>query len=310
MNANRKRVVIAGGSGLIGSVLAKELTARNHEVVVLTRSPKPRADGIKEVEWDGEHVGEWIQFLNGAEAVVNLTGKSINCPHTPENIQEMIASRVNSVNAIGGGIFHINPPPKVWVQASAIGFYGDQQDRICTEDSPAGSDTLAEICKQWEATFAEAKTPKIRKVLLRIGPVLARNGGMLPVLEKLTRRFLGGRAGSGKQFISWIHLQDLMRLFVDAIGREDMSGTFNAVAPEPATNEDFMYELREILHRPWSPPAPEWAVRFGSRWMKTEPSLALTGCRAMPQKLSESGFLFEFQDLRAAFKSLFAQKAQ
>lgn len=310
MNADHKRIVIAGGSGLIGSALAKEFVARNFAVVVLTRSPKPRDDGIGEVEWDGQHIGEWIQLLNGAEAVINLAGKSINCPHTPENVQEMIASRVNSVNAVGAGIYHVNPPPKVWVQASAVGFYGNQGDTICDESSPPGNDTLAEICKQWEATFAEAKMPKTRKLLFRIGPVLARDGGMLPVLEKLTRWFLGGYAGSGEQFISWIHISDLVRLFVDAVGREDLLGTFNAVAPEPATNKDFMRELRKALHRPWSPPAPEWVVRFGARWMKTEPSLALAGCRAVPRKLAESGYPFEFQDLPSAFKNLFTQGNQ
>jgi uncharacterized protein (TIGR01777 family) len=305
MSANRKRIVIAGGSGFVGTTLAKELLRRNYEVVILARSPKLRADGVKEVEWNGEHVGEWIQFLNGAEAVINLAGKNINCPHTPENIRALTASRVNSVKAVGGGILHVAQPPKVWVQAGAIGIYGDQGEKICDENSPAGNDALAEICRQWENAFDAAKTPKTRKVLLRIGFVLGRDGGALPVLTKLTKWFLGGRAGSGKQFISWIHISDVARIFAHAIEQENFSGVFNAVAPKPVTNEEFMRELRRALHRPWSPPAPAWAIRFGAGLMKSEPSLALAGCRVSPKNLAARQFSFQFLELPQALKSIF-----
>src|SRR5581483_978850 len=304
MNANRKRIVIAGGSGFIGTALAKELSA-NYEVVVLSRSPKLRADGVKEIEWDGEHIGEWIQFLNGAEAVVNVAGKNINCPHTPENVHELTASRVNSVNAVGAGIYHVAQPPKTWVQASAIGFYGSPGETICDENSPPGNDTLTEICRQWENAFAEAKMPKTRKVLIRIGFVLGRDGGALPVLAKLTKWFLGGRTGSGKQFIIWIHISDLTRMIAEAVEREIFSGTFNAVGPNPVTNDDFMRELRYALHRPWSPPTPEWAVKFGARLMKSEPSLALAGVRVVPKRFFETGFQFRFSELSKAFENLY-----
>ena len=169
MNGTRKRIVLAGGSGFIGSALAKELLARNYEVVVLTRTPRERNDGIVEFAWSGEHIGEWIKFLDGAEAVVNLTGKNINCPHTPENLRELAASRVNSVRAIALALDHVKNPPRVWIQSGAIGFYGDQGDKICDEDSPAGNDALAKICQPWEAGFNSASAPKTRKVLLRIG---------------------------------------------------------------------------------------------------------------------------------------------
>lgn len=299
------RVVIAGGSGFIGSALAAEWTKRGCEVVVLTRSPRRREDGVVEAEWDGEHLGEWIKHIDGAAAVINLAGKNINCPHTPATVRELTASRVNAVNAIGAAIFHVAQPPKVWVQAGAIGFYGDQKDRACDEQSPAGLGTLAEICGQWEGAFDVAKAPKTRKVLLRIGFVLGREGGALPVLAKLTRWFLGGRAGNGKQFLSWIHISDLVRMFVDAIEQEAAVGTYNAVGPKPVTNGEFMAELRDVLHRPWSPPAPAWAIRIGARLMKSEPSLALTGCRAMPKRWGGAGFTFEFSDLRRALKNLY-----
>jgi uncharacterized protein (TIGR01777 family) len=301
----KKRIVIAGGSGFIGSALAKELLARNFEVVVLTRSPRARTDGVIETEWNGEHLGEWIKFLDGAETVVNLAGKNINCPHTPENLRELTASRMNSVRAIALALEHVQNPPRVWVQAGAIGFYGDRGNVLCDETTSSGADNFAEICRQWEDAFRSMNPPKTRKVLLRTGFVLGRDGGALPVLSKLTKWFLGGTVGSGKQYVSWIHIKDLTQMFVEAIEQDNLKGTFNAVAPNPVTNKEFMRELRRALHRPWSPPAPEWAVKLGSRWMKSEPSLALSGCRVAPKRFLEAGFKFQFSNLRDALENLY-----
>jgi len=305
MKINQKRIVLAGGSGFLGTALARELVARNYEVVVLTRAPKKRVDGVKEFEWDGKNLGEWIKFLDGAEAVVNLAGRSINCRHTPENLREIIDSRVNSVNAVGAAIYHVAQPPKVWIQSGSLAFYGDLADEWCDENSPQRPGTAIEICRQWENAFDAAKTPKTRKVLLRIGLVLARDEGLLLVLSKLTKWFLGGRVGSGKQFMSWIHNADMNHMFLDVIENEKLSGTFNATAQNPATNEEFMRELRRALHRPWSPPAPEWAVKIGSRFLKTEASLALTGRRCVPKRFLESGFQFQFPELRGALADIY-----
>jgi uncharacterized protein (TIGR01777 family) len=302
---NQKRIVIAGGSGFIGTALAKELIARDYEVIVLTRSPSERGDGIREEEWDGEHLGEWIKFLDGAVAIINLTGKNINCPHTAGNLRAITESRVTSVNAIAAAILHVKTPPQVWVQAGAIGIYGDTRHHLCDESSPAGNDALAGVCKLWEGAFDSAKTPATRKVLLRIGFVLGRDGGALPVLEKLTKCFLGGSAGSGGQFISWIHIADLTRMFVEAIERAALSGTFNVVVPQPVTNQEFMRELRRALYRPWSPPVPELAVRLGAWLMDSEPSLALDSQRCAPKHFLGAGFEFQFSELRPALENLF-----
>lgn len=304
MNENRKRIVIAGGSGFIGCALAKDLSFK-YEVIVLTRTPKAREDGVREVEWDGVHLGEWIALLNGAEAVVNLTGKNINCPHTPENVRELTASRVDSVCAITAALEHIKEAPRVWVQASATGFYGNTGEAIRDEFSPAGDNILAEICKQWESAFQSVKAPKTRKILLRVGFVLGRDGGALPILEQFTRRYLGGRAGSGKQCISWIHMFDLVKMFRHAIEDEKMTGTYNAVGYEPVTNKDFMRELRHILRRPWSPPVPGFIIRLVARRMKSEPSLALEGCHAIPIRFLEAGFEFRFSTLKDALADLY-----
>jgi uncharacterized protein (TIGR01777 family) len=302
---NRTRIVLAGGSGFIGSALARECLAQYGEVVVLTRSPRKRDDAVKEVEWSGGHIGEWIQFLNGADAVVNLAGKNIDCRHTEENVRALTESRVNSVCAIGQALEHVKAPPHVWVQASAIGYYGNAKERICDEASPNGSDTLSDICRQWEHAFNHVPAPGTRKVLLRMGIVLGRDGGALPVLARLTKWFLGGSAGSGEQFMSWIQIKDLMRIVEECITRRDWSGTFNAVAPNPVRNAEFMRDLRRALHRPWSPPAPAVAIKMGARLMKTDPSLALDSCRAVPKRLTEAGFRFQFPELGPALKDIF-----
>jgi uncharacterized protein (TIGR01777 family) len=301
----KRRIVIAGGSGFIGSALVADWLALGGEAIVLTRSPRQRDDGVIEAEWDGIHIGEWIQYLDRAEAVIDLAGKNINCRHTPEAVRELAESRVNAVQTIAAGIRHMTKPPGVWVQAGAIGFYGNGGDTIFDERSPNGAGALAGICGQWESAFESSSVPRTRKVLLRIGVVLGRDGGALPVLARLTRRFLGGKAGNGKQFVSWVHIKDLTRMFLESARRADLAGTYNAVAPGPVTNKEFMRQLRRVLRRPWSPPAPGWAIKMGARFMGTEPSLALEGCRVLPKRFAEAGFKFDFPELEEALKEIF-----
>jgi uncharacterized protein (TIGR01777 family) len=300
----KPKIILAGGSGFIGSALASEFSRRGYEVVVLTRSPRERADGAREVAWDAESSGAWIKELNGAEAVINLTGKNINCPHTEENLRAITASRVKSVNALAGAFAKIKSPPRVWVQASATGFYGDTGDKNCDESAPSGNDSLSKICRDWENAFTAATLPDTRKVTLRIGFVLGRESGALPVLSKLTKLFLGGAVGSGRQYISWIHLADLVQMFVAAVEDEKICGTLNAVAPNAVTNAEFMRELRHALHRPWSPPAPAFAVKLGARLMGSEPSLALVSQRCWPKRFSTAGFQFQFSELAPALADL------
>lgn len=302
---NRKRVVLAGGSGFLGRSLAGKLLKKNYEVVVLTRSPHERTDGILEAIWDGKTLGEWIQFLNGAEALINLTGRSVNCPHTPENLREIVESRVNSVNALAAAIDHVGRPPRVWVQAGSLAIYGDLTDEWCEENTPSGHGEAVEICRLWETAFRTVPLANTRRVLLRIGLVLDRHGGALSVLGKLAKWFLGGAVGKGRQYVSWIHLADMDRMWMDAVERGDLAGVFNACAPHPVNNAEFMRELRRALHRPWCPPAPVWAVRLGSRLMKTEPSLALTGRRCSPLHFLEKGFKFQFPELPDALAEIY-----
>jgi hypothetical protein len=292
----RKRIIIAGGSGFIGSALVREFSRRDYEVVILTRQPRGRNDGVREILWDGRQPGEWIQILDGAEAVINLAGRRVDRPHTPDALRQIIASRVDSVNALGAALTKIKTPPQVWVQASAVGFYGDTGNKLCDESASSGNDSLAEICRQWEGAFASVVTPQTRRVTLRIGFVLGQAGGALPVLIWLTKMFLGGAIGKGRQYISWIHLDE-------AVEEDKITGVFNAVGPAPATNAEFMRELRHALHRPWCPPAPAMMVKLAARLIGLEPSLALVSQRCAPRRWAEAGFAFQFPELTTALKA-------
>lgn len=301
------KVIIAGGAGFIGSAVARRLRERGHEVVVLTRSrPRRRGDGIREVQWDGRTAGAWAGELEGALAMVNLAGRSIDCVHTEENRRVILQSRLDSVAAVSAALAACSRPPAVWVQASAIGIYGDvAADRRCEETTAVGSGYLPEVCRQWEAAFAAACPAGGRGVVLRIGVVLGRKGGALPALVKATRWLVGGTAGSGRQGISWIHLTDLEEIFLRAIGDETMRGVYNACAPEPAGNAGFMATLRHVLHRPWAPPAPAFMLRPVMKWiMRTEPSLVLEGQYGVPARLLAEGFRFRYGRLVSALTDL------
>lgn len=301
-----KRIVLAGGSGFLGQSLAKELLLRGYEVVVLTRSPQRHAGGLRDVPWDGKTYGDWAQTLEGAEAVVNLTGKNVNCRYTPENRREIVASRVDSVNVIAEAIARCRVSPKVLVQAATLAIYGDAGADICDESASPGRGFSVETCLSWERAFNSTETPHTRKVLLRIGFALGRDGGALKTLARLTKLGLGGTVGSGEQYISWIHTHDLKEMFLASIVREDIIGVFNATSPQPVTNARFMRSLRRALHRPWSPPVPAWAVRIGARLMNTEAELALTGRRCIPKRFTEKDFKFKYPDLDGALTELFA----
>jgi uncharacterized protein (TIGR01777 family) len=303
-----KRIILAGGSGFVGQALAPILLAKGYEVVVLGRGAAHRRDGVDYLQWNGKTVGGWASAIEGAEAVINLTGKNINCRHTAENRREIIRSRVDSVRALGEAIAHCKTPPKAFIQPSGVGYYGDTGDRVAEEDARLGSDFTAEVCRQWEGAFDALDLPETRKVILRLGVVLGRDGGALPMLEKLTRWFLGGAVGSGRQFISWIHVADIVRMFEAAIERPELAGVFNATSPEPVTNSEFMRELRLALHRPWSPPVPAPFARAGAWLMGSDGGLALLSSRCVPRRFLEHAFQFQFPTLRGAFANLYAKK--
>jgi len=273
-------------------------------MAVLTRTPRPNALA-EEVVWDGESLASWSDRLDGAHAVINLTGRSISCRYTEESRREIVESRVNSVRVLGEAIAQLREPPRIWIQASGMGIYGNAGERICDEISPAGEGFLADTCKVWEQAFADLVLPSMRKVILRFGSVLSRDGGILSSLRPLARCGLGGAAGNGRQYISWMHKSDLNRIVEFILDHDAASGVYNATAPEPAPNKEFMRELRRVLQAPTSPPMPAFLVRVGAFFLGTEGELALTGRRGIPKRFTEEGFQFQFPELGEALEDLY-----
>lgn len=305
------KAVLAGGSGFLGRAVAGRLAADGWEVVVLTRDPDAfqfageNAGAVRAVWWNGETAGSWRKELDGATALVNFAGRSINCVHTLEHTEEIVESRINAVRALGEAVGRVKQPPAVWVQCGAAGYYGNAGDDVREEHSQAGRGFLAEACRRWEQEFNALELPATRRVLLRLGVVLDRSAGALPVLVRLVRAYLGGTAGTGRQYFSWIHRDDAVAIFCGALTRPEWSGVYNASAPEPVTNRDLMAALRAAAGRPWCPTAPEWAVRFAAQhWLQTESSLILQGQRLAPTRLLAAGFAFKYPQLGAALADL------
>jgi uncharacterized protein (TIGR01777 family) len=304
---NTPRIVLAGGTGFLGRALAEAFSERGYEVVVLTRYPERPVPGARTVKWDGRSAGPWTSELEEARAVINLAGKNVDCRYTPKALTEINASRVESVRTLGDAIHRCLVPPEVWVQASSLAIHGNAGDRECDELAPPGDGIPVKTCLKWEAAFAHSPTPRTRRVVLRISFVLGRGQGALRRMERLTRCFLGGRMGSGRQFISWIHIRDMVRIFLRAVENPNMTGLYAATGPEPVNNRDFMRALRKALHRPWSPPLPAWLVPFGCCLLRTEPVLALTGRRGVPRRLLDEGFEFAFPVLQGALADLYSK---
>ena len=314
MSANR-RLILAGGSGFLGGALARHFTALGCEIIVLTRRPHLRTDGVKEVAWNAQSLGNWEQFLDGADAVINLTGKSVDCRYTAKNRHEIIASRVDSTRAIGEAIAHAVHPPRVWLNASSATIYQHSFDTPMDESSPQGATPEAkdafsiEVIERWERALNEAATPATRKVPLRITMVLGNaHNSVFPVLRRLTRLGLGGRMGSGRQFVSWIHQLDFCRALEWIIAHDELAGPVNLAAPHPLSNAGMMRLFREISDMPFGLPATEWMLEVGAFFLRTETELILKSRRVVPGRLLASGFQFQFPELREALRNLEAER--
>jgi len=301
-----RKIVLPGGSGFIGRALARHFSSEGWDVVVLSRHPAPPRRMIRTAVWDGRTAGPWTAELDGAEAVINLAGRSIACLHTPENRRQILRSRIESVQAVAAAVARCRQPPAVLIQASAIGIYGDAGDRICDETTPPAADFLAEVVEAWEAAFFGGKTAGgPRRLALRNGHILGRDGGFLAPLARLARCFLGGATGSGRQYVSWLHVADYCALCQWAVDHPECRGIYNATAPHPVPNADFMRELRKTLGRPWSPPAPAWAVRLVARLaLRVDASLVFAGCRCEPRRLLANGYVFRHPELSEALRDL------
>ncbi len=300
------KVIIPGGSGFLGSSLAAHFANLGWEVVILSRSIKPDKRLVRFVHWDGRTVGSWAAEIEGSTAVINLAGRSVACLDNEINRKAILESRVSAVDAITAALNTCSNPPKILIQASTLALYGNKGEVVCTEESPHADDFFAEVTKAWENAFFKAQyKSNPRLVAFRIGFILGAKGGALAPLSLLTRLFLGGTTGSGKQYISWAHINDFCRMCQWAIQTDSARGQYNACAPTPVTNKVFMKQLRQALNRPWSPPAPAWAVTLISKTvMRVNPELALKGRACLPERLLKEGFSFNYTQLLETFKDL------
>lgn len=305
----QKRVVIAGGSGFLGLGLADHLLQAGYAVRILSRSRPNSKLSVEWTPWDGRSLDDWKELLSGSAAVINLAGRTVNCIKTPDHKDEILRSRVESTRVLGEAMRSIENPPSVWVQMSTAHIYGDPPTAVCTEDSAFGYGLAPDVGRAWEHAFAEAKLPEQRAVILRTSFVLGRDrgagAGALDTLASLARWGLGGRVGSGKQGMSWIHETDIYRLFQRAIEDDSMTGAYIASAPNPVSQVEFARELRRTMGIPIGLPAFTWMVRLGAPLvLRTDPELALYGRYVRSTRLEQDGFAFTFPELREALQDI------
>lgn len=313
------KIVLPGGSGQVGTVLARALARAGHEVVMLSRDATPKDSGTpwRVVAWDAQNPGPWEEELEAADAVISLAGKSVNCRYGAENRRIIKASRVDSARLVGAAIGRRRQPPRVWLQASTATIYAHRYDApndeatgILGGDEPGAPDTWnfsIDVAKSWERAAEEAVAvlPETRLVLMRSAITMnADPGSAFAVLLGLVRAGLGGTAGDGRQFVSWVHEEDFVRAVCWLIEHEELRGPINIAAPQPLPNAEFMRDLRRAWGMPFGLPASRWMLETGAFFMRTETELILKSRRVVSARLEENGFHFNFPTWAEAARDL------
>ncbi|MFD5461801.1 TIGR01777 family oxidoreductase [Kitasatospora sp. NPDC127059] len=305
------KIVIPGGSGALGQLLDRTLTAAGHQVVVLSRRPA----GPRQVGWDGRTQGAWTAEVDGSDVVVNLAGRSVNCRYTELNQRSMMDSRVHSARAVGQAVAAARRPPAVWLQMSTATVYAHRHDAPNDEldgriggdepDAPASWRYSVDIARAWEGAQAEADTPDTRRLALRTAVVLGpERGGALDSLSWLARLGVGGPIAGGAQYVSWIHERDFARAVAFLIEHQELSGPVNLAAPNPLPQREFMRELRACWGMPLALPATRWMAELGAFALRSESELLLKSRRVVPGRLRAAGFAFEYPDWPPAARDL------
>ena len=299
------RVLITGGAGFIGRELAVSLAGDGHTAVLLSRSSAQVTGlpaGVCAERWDGRTAEGWSSLADGADAIVNLAGENIGVGRwTTERKERIRQSRLNAGRAVVETVTRVTRKPRVVVQASAVGYYGPHGPEQIPEETPAGQDFLAQVCREWEASTVPVEAMGVRRAVIRTGVALSKRGGALPRMMLPFRFFVGGRLGNGRQWVPWIHMRDEVRAIRFLIENESSSGAFNLTAPHPVTNAEFAHTLGRELGRPSFMPAPAFALRTLFGEMAT---ILLDGQRAVSQRLVQVGFDFEFPELGPALRDL------
>jgi uncharacterized protein len=310
------KFVIAGGSGQLGTLLARDRQARGDDVVVLSRAP--RAAPWRVAAWDAKTLGDWAAEVDGADVVVNMAGRSVNCRYTAANRRAIMDSRVDSARAVGEAIARAAQPPKLWLQMSTATIYAHRFDAANDESTgiiggtePGAPETWRfsiDVARAWERAVDEARVPATRTVKLRAAVVMSPlAGGPFDILLRLVRLGLGGRAGSGRQYVSWVHGEDFVRAIDRVVQDDSLRDAVNVAAPNPLPNAEFMRELRAAWGMPVGLPAPSAMLPLGAFVMRTETELILKSRRVVPGKLAASGFEFAFPEWAAAARDLCAR---
>lgn len=298
------KVVIPGGTGQVGGILRRALAASGHEVVVLSRSPQQLEGGVRHVVWDGRTVGEWAREVDGADAVVNLAGRTVSCRYTEKNLRQMMDSRVDSTRAVGRALEAAAAPPRVWLQMSTATIYADRRDGANDEATgvigghergvPDYWEYSVRIARAWEAAQQEADLPHTRRVALRAAMVMSPDrGGVFDVMSWMARLGVGGPVAGGGQYVSWIHDADFVRAVLLLLERDDLSGPVNLAAPGPVTQRELMRGLRRAWGGRPGLPATAWMAELGALALRTDTELLLKSRRVVPGRLLDAGFEFE-----------------
>lgn len=299
------KVIVAGGSGLIGRLLIDRLLENGHIVWVLSRNPAKALfpARVKVVQWDGRSGTGWQHLVEEAHAIVNLTGENLGARRwTPERKELLRSSRIEPARAIVQAVSAAGHRPKVFLQASAVGYYGPRDDRILDEESPAGTDPLSRLVVDWEKASEGVEELGVRRIVVRQGIVLDDSAGALPRMLLPFRLFAGGPIGGGRQWISWISRQDVAGALLFLLQSESANGVYNLTAPEPLTNADFGRAIARVLKRPYWLPVPAFALRIAFGEMAT---VVLDGQRVRPGRLLAAGYRFQHPDLQSALEALF-----
>jgi len=304
------RIIITGGTGLIGRALCEKWAADQHELIVLTRNAQRTPvmpETVQFVEWDAKTADGWGHHVDGADAVVNLAGAGIaDARWTEERKNEIRQSRIDAGRAVVAAIQAAAQKPALLIQASAVGYYGStQDDKIITEQAPPGADFLAQVCFDWETSTVAVESMGVRRVIIRTGIVLSNAGGAWPKMKLPFVAFAGGPLGSGDQWYPWIHIRDEVRAIDFLLQHDDATGPFNLSAPNPLPNKEFSKVVGKVMGRPAFMPAPGFALRTALGDMAT---VLLDGQRAIPQKLLDAGFTFDFSNAEDAIAALVQQQ--
>lgn len=302
---NIRRVVLAGGSGYIGSVLADFYAKKAEEVIILSRKPLANKGNIRTVLWDAKKLDTWVMELEGTDLLINLTGKNVNCRYTQKNKDEILNSRLDSTRILGQAIQQLKRPPKVWIQCASATIYRHAEDRFMDEvNGEIGNGFSVDVCKAWEKVFWDQEASLTRKILLRTSIVLGKSDGAFPRLLSLVQSGLGGKQGNGRQYVSWIHEDDVTGVIHWLYTHEATSGIFNCTSPSPVTNASFMDTIRKVVDVPVGLPAPEWLLSIGAWMIGTETELILKSRWVMPAELLNAGYTFQFPDLASAVQDI------